>query len=170
MQNGTLLCTTYENFDEGYLKFVGWGYTSNRNPCYDEIFSKENLIQMQHKISELLEGVDEKGRTIAVPLNSIGHVLSSVYSSQRPEIGDIYSRYIQCGIEDRRNDVREIIDRSINIIVTQIKNEFETIENNKKLTIWTTVLGSFNLHGLRAHPPIKINKRRTPRMQFFENY
>ncbi len=170
MQHGTLLCTTYENFDENYLRHVGWGFTSNRNPCYDEIFSKENLIQMQHKISELLEGVDEKGRTIIVPLDKIGHILSSAYSSQRPEIGDIFSRYIQSGIEGRRNDVREIIDRSINIIVTQIKNEFETIENNKKLTIWTTVLGSFNEKGLRSHSQIKLNKRRIPHMQFFQNY
>jgi tRNA(Ser,Leu) C12 N-acetylase TAN1 len=170
MEHGTLLCTTYENFDENYLKHTGWGYTSNRNPCYDEIFSRENLLQMQKKISELLEGVDQNGKTIVVPLDKIGHILSSVYSSQRPSVGDIFSRYIQSGIEERRNDVRQIIDRSINIIVTQIKNEFETIENNKKLTIWTTVLGDFNQRGLRAHSQIKLNKRRSNRMFFFENY
>ena len=170
MQHGTLLCTTYDNFDEGYLKHVGWGYTSNRNPCFDEIFSKENLNQMQQKISELLQGVEPSGKTIIVPLDKIGHILSQVYATQRPPVGDIYSRYIQSGIEDRRNDVREIIDKSINIIVTQIKDEFETIENNKKLTVWTTVLGDFNENGLRAHSQIKLNKRRVPSMWFFENY
>jgi len=43
-------------------------------------------------------------------------------------------------------------------------------ENNKKLSIWNSVYGEFNEKGLRAHPPIKIRKKRPQRMMFNMNY
>ena len=43
-------------------------------------------------------------------------------------------------------------------------------ENNKKLSIWTTVYGDFNAHGLRQHPPIKIRKKRPDPFQFHMRY
>ena len=44
----------------------------------------------------------------------------------------------------------DIVDESILIME----------ENNKKLTIWTTVFGDFNSHGLRSHAPIKLRERK----------
>ena len=85
-------------------------------------------------------------------------------------LGDIYSRYIISGIEETRNDTRDIIDRAIEVIVSQIRTEKEVEENNKKLTIWTTLYGDFNAHGLRQTPPIKVRKHKKPAFQFNMNY
>ena len=49
-------------------------------------------------------------------------------------------------------------------------NEYEIEENNKKLTIWSTLYGDFNREGLRAHPPIKIRNRRIDQMSINMNY
>jgi hypothetical protein len=43
-------------------------------------------------------------------------------------------------------------------------------ENNKKLTIWTTVLGDFNEHGLRSYAPIKIRENNINKVRFNMNY
>nr|QBK85401.1 MAG: hypothetical protein LCIVAC01_02100 [Iridovirus LCIVAC01] len=158
------------HYDQGYYRHVGWANTTADNPCYKELFSKQNLNQMSDKITELLQGVNPKGRSIIVPKDQIAHVISQVFTDNRPKIGDIHTRYIIGGTEETRNDVRDIIDRSINTIVTQIRNQMETAECNKKLTIWTTVLGDFNRHGLRSHSFIKIRKRRSDRMMFNMNY
>lgn len=180
----TLQPSTY--FDENNMRYVGWFATSDMcsgdqslfnqekyqdgSPCYECLFTCETLEKISKKITQLLEGVDSKGRNIVVPLDKIAHVVSQVYQSQNPIVGDIYSRYIISGIESVRNDIRQIIDRTISIIVTTIKDEFEVTENNNKLTIWTTLLGDDNAHGLRAHAPIKLKNRGPDRHQFNMNY
>jgi hypothetical protein len=63
-----------------------------------------------------------------------------------------------------------MINQTINLIVNDVKNNLETEENNKKLTIWTTVYGDFNEQGLRSHPPIKIRNKKPASMQFNMNY
>ena len=146
--------------DDGYMQHVGWAQTVSNRPNYDFLWNDERLIMLQQKITQLLEGVSECGAPIVVPLSTIGHVISQVYQSHRPEVGSIYSRYIQTEPESERNDVRDIEDRTINIITSQIRNEFGIIQNNKRLTIWSTVLGDFNKEGLRGHSGIKIRKKR----------
>jgi hypothetical protein len=63
-----------------------------------------------------------------------------------------------------------MIDQVIEIIVSDVKTNYETEENNSKLSIWTTVLGTFNDHQLRSHPVIKIKKRHANYMEFNMNY
>lgn len=164
-----LLTKTY--VDDNSMRFVGWDNTSKSGcmGCYDIIHDPTNLTILSNKITQLLEGVDRKNRPIIVPHETIAHVLSSVYQSQRPEVGDIYSRYI-IDCKNDRNDVQQIIDRSIAIIVSQIRNEYGMIENNEKLSIWNALYGDFNPMGLRQHPPIKIRKKRPTPMQFNMNY
>ena len=41
---------------------------------------------------------------------------------------------------------------------------------NEKLTIWTTLLGDFNEHGLRQYPPIKLRNKRPDPMLFHMRY
>lgn len=159
-----------QDCDENYLKYVGWEYSAENRKCYEELWSECNLDKMQKKITQLLQGVDPNGRNIIVTKENICHILSEVYSSHRPQVGDIYSRYIQSGIEGPRNDVRDIIDRAVQIIVSQVRNELGMIECNSKLTVWNSLLGDFNEQGLRAHPPIKLNNRRSTRFQFNMNY
>ena len=43
-------------------------------------------------------------------------------------------------------------------------------ENNRKLTIWTTVYGDFNAHQLRQHAPIKVLNKRPNPMEFHMRY
>jgi len=171
MQYGTPLCGASHNVDPGYKKYVGWQGTIGGDIDFKFLWEKQRLLMYQQKISQLLQGVSPDGRPIIVPTETIGSVLYKCYESNRPQVGDIYSRYIQEGIEGGyRNDVAEIVDRAINIIVSQIRNEYEITANNNKLTVWNSLYGDFNKQGLRAHPPIKIRKRRTMPLMFNMNY
>ena len=152
-----------------YNKAVGWEGTIQHDANYQYLWSPERLTTIQRKITELLQGVEPSGRPILVPVETIGNVLYQCYNTNRPATGDIFSKYIITP-DQQRNDATQIINRTINIIVTQIRNEYEMNCTNKNLTVWNTVLGDFNKEGLRAHPPIKIRKRRSERMQFHMNY
>ena len=167
MEHGTSFCA--QNLDSNYYAYVGWGETSGNKEDYESLWQTARLLQIQRKITELLAGVDPQGRPIIVPLKTIGSVLSEVYNSNDPKVGDIYSRYI-IDVEPNRNDVRDIIDRTIQIIVSQVRTDLEVSENNQKLSIWSTLYGDFNKEGLRAHPPIKIRKNGPPRFQFHMRY
>jgi hypothetical protein len=148
------------------MAYVGWESTVES----DLLFSEGNLNALSAQISDCLQGVDPQGRTIRVALDKIAGVLSNVYKNQtRPRVGDIFSRYIIPQNQDRC-DLREINNQAVNIIVRSIKDEIEMAENNKKLTVWTTVLGDFNKEGLRAHPPLKIRRRHPQHMAFNMNY
>jgi hypothetical protein len=152
------------------IKYVGWASQNNINEVemYDHIFNDGNYKFLQGKCTEILKR-NFPSETIIVPINTIKSVLDSVFQSHMPKMGDANSRYI-LNLDSARNDVRDIIDRTINIITTQITNEYETERQNKKLTIWTTVLGDFNAHGLRSHSAIKLNRRRPKGMQFHMKY
>lgn len=154
--------------DNLYYNHVGWDATVQGNENYqDLLWNKHRLEVIQKKITELLHGVCT--RPIVVPLQTISNVMSQVYKSNDPNVGDIYSRHI-IDTEIHRNDIRDIVDRTINIIVTQIRNEYEQQKQNNQLTIWNTLYGDFNSQGLRQHPPIKLSNRRSNRMQFNMNY
>ena len=153
-----------------YMAHVGWEATSQNNPEIELLFSEGNISALSAQISDCLQGVDPKGRMIRVSADKIANVLSNVYKNRsRPRIGDIFSRYIIPQDQDRC-DLREVNNQTANIIVRSIKDEIEMAENNKKLTVWNTVLGDFNKEGLRAHPPIKIRRRHPQHMAFNMNY
>lgn len=96
--------------------------------------------------------------------------MSNVYRfGTRTNIGDIYSRFI-IPQEQSRNDMRTIVNQTINIIVSNIKNQMGMEEANKKLTVWTTLLGDFNKEGLRAHGHIKLRRKHPQYMAFNMNY
>ena len=63
-----------------------------------------------------------------------------------------------------------IVDQVISLLVRNIRNDLEMQANNSKLTIWTTLLGDFNEHGLRQHAPIKIRNKRPDPMLFHMRY
>lgn len=63
-----------------------------------------------------------------------------------------------------------MIDQVIEIITSQVRTELGMEENNAKLTAWTTVLGTFNAHGLTQTPPIKTRQRRPDPCLFNMNY
>ena len=66
--------------------------------------------------------------------------------------------------------VQNMIDQVIEVITSDVSNNLEMEENNRKLSIWTTVYGDFNQSGLRQHAPIKIRKKRPQPLMFNMNY
>lgn len=161
--------TNMANIDTGYMKYPGWNTTAN-TPEFQFLYSPERLLVVQQKISQLLQGLRDDGRPIIVPLETIGSVIYQCYESQKHQVGDIYTVYQIPQTAPYRDDVRDIIDRAINIIVSQIRNEEETAQNNRKLTVWNTLYGEFNKQGLRAHAPIKVRRRGPMRFQFHMQY
>jgi hypothetical protein len=95
--------------------------------------------------------------------------MSAVYENFTPETGDIYSRY-NIPKAQETDYIQRIIDEVINIITTDVKVNLGMEEYNKNLSIWTTVLGDFNLHNLRSHSKIKLRERRPQPMAFQMNY
>lgn len=151
-------------------RFVGWNQTIQNNPTVQLLFDKNRLQLLQQEITRLLQGVGTEARPIIVPIDTISHVLYQCFATHKPRVGDIYSRYVQAENSLTRDDVVSIQNRAVNIIVSQIRNEFETIDNNRKLSIWTTVYGDFNTSGLRAHAPIKTRNKRPETMQIHMRY
>lgn len=157
-------------YDTNFYAHVGWEQTSDDSVALNYLFSNSTLDLISNEISDALRGVDPEGRRIVIPHDKIANVLSSVYRhGTRTEIGNIYATFTIPDIQSR-NDIRNIINQTINIVVSAIKNEFEIIENNKKLSVWNTVLGDFNTEGLRQHAPIKLRTRHPMYMAFNMNY
>tara|TARA_Y200000002_G_C22474381_1_gene576024 strand:- start:89 stop:652 length:564 start_codon:yes stop_codon:yes gene_type:complete len=164
-------CNYDKEFDFNYYKYAAW----ESNESVKTLFSKKILDATQKKITHLLKGVHPDGRDIIVPIETIGSVFSQFLdkSPTNRELGDIYSRFI---IENpnEKGLVQSIVERSMAVIVKTITNEYGMIENNKKLSIWTTVLGDFNKHGLNSFSQSQITgairKKRPQTMAFNMNY
>jgi len=165
MEYASCLTTGEPIYNNELVKHVGF----EENADMRAFFSRSNVQKISNKITELLQGVDEYNRPIRVTDNVITNVMSSVYDSFLPKTGDIFTRYI-IPQETGQNYLRTLTDRAINIIVTNIRNEMEMAQNNAKLTVWTTVLGDFNEHGLRSHSRIKLREKRPQPMAFNMNY
>lgn len=144
------------------------GYLDNEMSY--QLFSTQNLENISKKITQLLDGLDPEGRPIIVHHDTISMVLSNVYQQFRPPTGDIYSRYTIDAPTQQINYYQQMINETIEIIVSANRNQIETIINNSKLTIWTTLLGDFNEHGLQSHSSIKIREKRPDSFQFNMNY
>ena len=154
-----------EVMNDSYVRFVGFQSSVDLN----YYFSKENVKIISNEITELLKGVDPDNRPIIVPDRTILNILDGVYNTYRPPTGDIYGRYnVPTG--DNTGYLQDMIMQTIEIITSDVKNNLEMDENNRKLTVWTTVLGDFNEKGLRSHSDIKIRQKRPTPMQFNMNY
>ena len=150
-----------------YNKFVGY----EQNPDLNNFFSNDTVNFISKKITQLLEGVHPENKHIVVPDKNIIAVMNQVYSNFRPPVGDIYSRLHITSQNKIEDYTPEMIDQVIETISSYVRNTMEMEENNSKLTIWTTVYGDFNAHGLRRNSRIKAvrYKRPTP-FQFHMKY
>ena len=152
-------------------RYVGWEYTEQAlGAPYQYLFEPNTIKTISSRITHLLQGVDPSGRNIVYPDHQIKEIMGKVLTYfQRPGIGGIYTKDIIPNATPR-NDVDFIINQSISIIVNGLKTQMEMESNNKKLSIWDSVLGDFNEKGLRAHPVLKIKKNRPQPMMFNMNY
>ncbi len=155
--------------DENQFKYVGWDTQASWNTFIQKLFSKQTIKTIQEKTSEYLEGLDLKGRRIVPSERVVENALFGVFENNRPNTGDIYGKYTVVN-DNSRDDYSYIVDQTISLLVRGIRNELEMAQNNSKLTIWTTLLGDFNEHGLRQYAPIKVRNKRPDPMLFHMRY
>lgn len=153
--------------DNNERRYVGWYETKKDNTCIEGYFSESTVNYISQTITNNLMGLSD--RKIVVPHDKIYNVLSQLFHTNRPKVGDIHSRYI---IPDNMpNDViQNLILRTIELITQTVRNELEIEAHNRTLTKWTTLYGDFNKHGLRQHAPIRISNKHPKLMTFNMNY
>lgn len=152
--------------DYNYLRYVGW---SENNACMRKFFSLPTVKLISKRVTELTRGVDKKNRPIIVPDVRICEVMNSVYWNFRPPTGDIFTRYIIPN-DEQPNMVQSMIDQTIELITSFIRNQLEMEQNNQTLSAWVQVYGDFNTAGLRQHGPIKTQEKKPNTMEFNMNY
>jgi hypothetical protein len=156
----------YNKYDRNFITSVAY---QQSNDSVKEFFSKNTVEIISYKVTELLRGVDPLGRDINVTHANIGEIMSTLYNSKTVKVGDIFSKTRMADL-NRNNHFQELIDETIDQIVSDIKTRVEHEEHQKKLTVWTTLLGDFNDHGLRSHSQIKIRNKGPERGQFHMHY
>jgi len=170
MMNGILPEEKYDDrLDMNQFQYVGWDSVSSWNSLTNRLFTKRTLSVIRDKTSEYLTGVDPLGRKIIPSDNVITNSLYSVFRDHVPQTGDIYGRYT-IRTDETRDDYSYIVDKTISLLVNGIRTDIEMQEQNERLTIWTTVLGDFNEHGLRSNAPIKLRHKRPDPMLFHMRY
>jgi hypothetical protein len=151
-----------------YTRYSGYQDTSKE---FQKKFYNINTVNtISQKLTELLRGVGSLNRPIVIPNKSIVNIMDSVYQGFRPQTGDIFTRYTMPNGLNSDDYIQSLIDQTVEIIFSDVKNNMEMEQNNKKLSVWTTVLGDFNDNQLRSYAPIKVLNKHPQYMAFFENY
>jgi hypothetical protein len=152
--------------DYNFMRYVGW---DESNACIARLYSSETTDLISKKVTELTIGIDPKNRNILVSRNVICQVLDSVYSSYKMPVGDIITRY-HIPNNEQDDAVQAVIDRTIEILVSSIRDQYGINDANQKLSAWVQLYGDFNQSGLRQYAPIKIKGKRADRNQFNMKY
>ena len=154
------------NPDFRSLAYAGWDKTAQTSAVYQYYFSAENIAYLSALITELLKST---GQTIRVADRVIAGVMSNVAANFNPKTGDIYSRYV---IPDKepRDDLKNMNQQVVTVVVNTVREELDQQRFNSKLSVWNSVLGSFNAGGLRAHPVLKTKERDYMKGMFSMNY
>lgn len=152
--------------DHNYTRHVGW---DPDGICYNRFYSQQTVRIISKKITELTMGVHQQNRPIVVPDKTICNIMDSVFSNYTPHVGDIHTRYHIVNSRPQ-NIIQNLIDQTIEIIVSQIRDTFGIEQWNSSLTAWVQLYGDFNIHNLTQTPPIKIRQKRPDPMQFNMNY
>jgi hypothetical protein len=143
--------------------------SENSNDLGFYLESNNTIKKISDLITNLLIGVRSDNRDIIVPDKTIYSVMSSVYENYIPNTSDIHSRYV-VPKKDIIDHMKEIEKQTISIIVSDVRNNIGIEEASSKLSVWNTVLGDFNEHGLQAHQKIKLREKRPMPMLFNMNY
>ena len=172
MEYGNIIGDKNERSDNGvgsslndnFNRYVG--YDATVTPFERELFSDSNIQKIADKVSELMACL---GRPVILTKKAVGSAVSNIFYTYRPQLGDIYTIY-NIPAAQPRDDLQTINEQAIELIYNQLKTQYEIEENNKKLTVWTTLLGDFNEHGLRQYSTLKINHKNINKMRFNMNY
>ena len=117
------------------LRYIGFSPGED----FEDYFSPRTLETISAKCTQNLQGVHPEGREIVVSHDVLRHVRDAIF-------------------ENARGPVFEMVDNVINTVVTRIRDEFDTIEQNNRLTRW--VVKYDEQHGLRKHAPIYARRKR----------
>lgn len=156
--------------DDNYNRHIGYNTKDICSVEIEKYFNTNTLRTISNKITELLMGVDPQNRPIIVPDKTISSVMSEIYNSYRPPTGDIFSQYTIPSGNSEDTYIQNMIDQTIEVITSDVRNNLEMEEHNKKLSIWTTVYGDFNLHGLKQTPDVRIRNKHPAHFQFHMRY
>ena len=156
--------------NDNYNRYIGW-QPASESDFERQFFSRPTIDYIRSQTSELLKCVRSDGRPIVVTDHVIAAVMSQIYQPHkfRPQLGDIYT-ILNIPASEPRDDLKLLVDLVVETIVSNIKTETEIEENNKRLTVWTTLLGDFNEHGLRQYSKIKLNEKNINKVRFNMNY
>lgn len=106
------------------------------------LFSESSIATMQKAITFFLQGVHPEGKNIVVPRSTIVSVADSFYETTPAHL-DVLQRMV------------------VNFIVAQVKEEYETVTKNNKLSIWVTKYDVES--GMQQFNDVKLNnKKRAP--------
>jgi len=153
--------------NQDFIKYTGY---EESNPFLKDYFNDSTVDLISYKITELLQGVDPENRPIIVPKENIVNVMNNIYSSYRPNTGDIFGRYTIPSGTTTDSYIQNMIDQVIEVITSDVRTSILQETSNSRLSVWNTVYGDFNPHGLQQHSFIKVrNKRPTP-FQFHMRY
>ena len=154
-------------YNDNYYRYVGWKVSEQD---FDQkFFSQQTIEDIKKKTSALLKCLRSDGRPIVVSDRVISHVMSQIYDKYRPQLGDMYTM-LNIPAAEPRNDLKLLTDLVVETIFKTISVETQMEENNKRLTVWTSVLGDFNEHGLRQYTTIKTVKDNINKVRFNMNY
>lgn len=171
--NGRGVSTCSEIVNDQFYRHVGFTDIMCEdicgNSCLSAWFAEDNINLISDKITQLLQGVSKTGQDIIVPHTTIAHIMSEVYENYRGEQGDIYARYNIPNTASTSHTQR-MTDIVINIITADVKVNLGMQESNESLSVWNTVLGSFNTANIRRHSIIKLRERKPRSMLFNMNY
>ena len=149
--------------------YIGHSSQLSYDPLSNMLYTKKTVQMIQDKVQSYLSGVDPKNRPIRPSERVVIEAIFGVKGRYVPKTGDIYGRFLVVNTEER-NDYTIIVDQVISLLVRGISSEIGMEENNAKLSVWTTVLGDFNEHGLRSHATIKVRDRRPDPYLFSMRY
>lgn len=137
-------------------------------PYVKDYFNDNVICNIQNFLADRLRPYEKQNRKVIVDKKIIISVMQDIITKKLPNVGSIYTHDIMP--TSTQDDYLDIINRTIQVIYGNLKNEMEIEQNNAKLSVWSTLYGDFNKEGLRQTPPIKIKRNRPTPMLFNMNY
>ena len=106
---------------------------------YNTFFSTASLNTISKEITKRLKGVHPEGKNIILPNETILSVMEAVHTKTSNASLDV------------------MMEMVVNYIVNQVKVEYQTTEQNNKLSIWTT---NYTLDtGMQRFSDVKLNRK-----------
>ena len=106
---------------------------------YNTFFSTPSLNTISNEITKRLKGVHPEGKNIILPNETILSVMEAVHTKTSNASLDV------------------MMEMVVNYIVNQVKTEYQTTEQNNKLSIWVTNLDVTT--GMQRFSDVKLNRK-----------